>query len=95
MALHAVTKLKSIYPEISCYFIFAYLDRPPENPKAYEELIYPENLEYVPKKFAISHRNQWMVNSSDFVICYVKHHYGGAFSAVSYAQKKNKSVLFL
>ena len=37
------------------------------------ETIYPEGLEYTPRRFAISKRTQWMVQQSDYVIAYVEH----------------------
>ena len=62
--------------------------------KRYDGIIYPE-IEGKPKKFAISYRNQWMVDRSDYVIAYVVHGYGGAHATYQYAKKKGKEVLNL
>ncbi len=60
----------------------------------FDEIIYPP-LENVPPKWAISHRNKWLVGKSDIVICYISHTWGGAAEAVNYARKKNKPVINL
>lgn len=61
----------------------------------YKNTIIPEEIENVPKRFAISHRNRWMVNKSDYVVSFVTHSFGGAAQFVEYAKKKNKIVINL
>ena len=60
----------------------------------YDSIIYPP-LENVPYKFAISKRNQWMVQQSDFIIAYVSTHFGGAYKTLLYAHKQNKPYVNL
>ncbi len=50
----------------------------------YDATIYPP-LENVPLKFAISKRNEWMIDQSDIIIAYVKHSFGGAYQSLKYA----------
>lgn len=57
----------------------------------YDMIIYP-NIENVPARFAISHRNRWMVDVSDFIIAYINHNYGGAYSMYAYAKKRSKEI---
>lgn len=59
----------------------------------YDGTIYPEGLETVPPRFAISHRNRWMVENSRRVICYVAVGYGGACTAMQYAKRKEREVI--
>lgn len=61
----------------------------------YTNTIYPEGLETVPRRFAISHRNKWIVENSNAVICYVNHTWGGAYQAVILAEKRNLSIINL
>jgi len=42
----------------------------------YDDTTYPP-LEDVPKKYAISRRNEWMVDQADVVVAYVTHGWGG------------------
>lgn len=84
-------------PQISYSIVLAYLpEREKEyNQLSYTETIYPEGLEYTPPRFAISKRNQWMVQQSDYVIAYVEHSIGGAAQFTEYARKKHKTVINL
>lgn len=90
-------ELKSRDPQILFSIVLAYL---PERETKYNQLsetetIYPEGLEYTPPRFAISKRNQWMVQQSDYVIAYVEHPFGGAAQFAEYARKKHKTVINL
>ena len=63
---------------ITYIVVLAYL---PTEKNKYDNLtntIYPEGLETVTKRFAISWRNKWMIQQSDIVVTYVTHTYGGA-----------------
>ena len=60
--------------------------------KHYDGVLYPP-LETTPPRLAILKRNQWMVDNSDLVLCYVLHSYGGAAKTRAYAQKRKKSIL--
>ena len=59
--------------------------------KQYDGIIYP-NIEDKPMRFAITYRNRFMIEKSDFVIVYVEHSWGGAYSAYKYALKKGKQI---
>lgn len=60
----------------------------------YDSILYPP-LENVPLKFAISKRNEWMVNQADLIIAYVQHSFGGAYKSLEYARRKKKRILNL
>ena len=60
----------------------------------YDDIIYPQ-LENVPPKFAISYRNKWMIEKSDYVVACIDHSFGGAFTTYKYAKKCNKPILNL
>lgn len=75
----------------TCRIVLAYL---PEHEIDYNfETILPEGIENVPKRFAISYRNQWMIEQSDIVVTYVKRNYGGAYQFKVIAEKKGKKVI--
>lgn len=89
-----VRRLKKEYPGISLHLIYAYLPHKEDVLSAvYDSTIYPEGLELVPRRFAISKRNQWIVNNSDLVIAYVNHNYGGAYTAFRFAKKKGIPII--
>ena len=56
--------------------------------------IYPE-LEKVPPKFAILHRNRYMIDKADIVITYIQYTKGGAYQAYLYAKKQGKNIIEL
>lgn len=91
----SLRKLKEIYPHIKPFAILAYM---PRNKKEYEqelflESIYPENLEFVPLKFAIVKRNEWMINRSDYVVTYTTRVVGGAYRFVELSEKQKEKII--
>lgn len=75
--------------------VLAYL---PTKKNKYDNLtntIYPEGIETVPKRFAISWRNKWMIQQSDIVVTYVTHALGGASQFKDIAKRKGKFILEL
>ena len=90
-----ISVLKSLsedFPTISYSVILAYL--PISKSAEIDGLptIYPEGIECVPKKYAISYRNDWIVKRADMVICYITHNYGGAAKFVEKAKRMGKFV---
>ena len=58
-----------------------------------ENTLYPDGLEFVPKRFAISRRNEWMIKKSAYVVCYVHKITSGAYQFQNAALKKNRTVI--
>ena len=61
--------------------------------KYYDRIILPESVEGVHPKSAITLKNRWMIEQSDLVIFYVEHNKGGAYTAMRYAEKLNKTII--
>ena len=57
----------------------------------YDAIIYPE-IESVPLRYAICHRNRWMVEKADLVIGFITHQSGGAYQTYRHAVSKNKMI---
>ena len=92
MVRRQLEDLSQTYP-ITYSVVLAYL---PTEKNKYDNLtntIYPEGLETVPKRFAISWRNKWMIQQSDVVVTYVTHSFGGAAQFKEMANMKKKSVI--
>ena len=93
-AAGAVKRVRAEFPQIQLIRVYAYL--PSEDlPEGYDGSIYPEGLETVPQRFAISKRNEWMVQNCDLVIGYVLHEYGGAYQACRRAERIGKPIINL
>lgn len=75
--------------------VLAYLPRDESPLMQMERTLYPEGLECVPKRFAISKRNLWMLERSDFAVCYVSTTVGNSYRLMETAIRKGKSVLNL
>jgi len=99
MAARAVQESKSQYPDIKLYLVLPYLPeqgRKLPDMAGYDGSIYPEGMENVPYKFAISHLNHLMVQEASHVIAYVVRSYGGAANTLKQAhrrEKKNELIL--
>lgn len=92
--ISVLKELKEYYPQISFFVVLAYLPKSREAMQLYET-IYPCGIESVPPKFAISYRNRWMIEKSDYVVTYIKRPQGGAAQFYELALKKNKTVINL
>ena len=91
MVLRVLKGLSSRYPIEFCV-VLAYL--PQKNDRVDCGTVFPEGLETVPKRFAISYRNKWMIAQSDYVITYVDHQIGsGAALFKALAEQRGKTVI--
>ncbi len=91
LAAAVVRQQKERYLEIRSILVLPYLDRS-FDASAYDETVYPP-LENVPKRYAISRRNEYMIDRSDIVIAFVTHSFGGAYKSLCYAQRKQKRII--
>ena len=89
-AYNCSKKYKALHPSARLIFITPYYP-PRETPQHYDEIIYP-SLENIPLKFAISHRNRWMIDKADIVIAYICHKVGGAYKSLALAKHQNKPI---
>ena len=101
IAARAGRELKSERKGIEVVFVTPYLTpsqqkkiREMEDSRLYDSSIYPP-LENVPPRLAIIKRNEWMAENADVILAYVKHSHGGAFRALTYAQRKGKKIINL
>ncbi len=87
MAARAVKAVKTVHPNVRLILLMPYLNNVPL-PEGFDGAIYPDGLEYVPKKYAIPRANQAMVDRCDYLIAHVKYPFGGAFQCLNYAKRK-------
>ncbi len=96
LCLRTLRALKNDFPDIKLVFITPYLDKNYSKLQSakyyYDDIIFPP-IESVPRKFAILKRNEWMVNSADLVIAYVKYSWGGAVKTLEYAKKRKRQII--
>ena len=96
MARVVLQELAVEYPHISYAVVLERLPGPRD--KAvwdFSDTIFPEGLETVLPRFAISKRNDWMLKQADFVVTYITHNWGGAAQYAEKAHRQGKRVLNL
>ena len=93
MAYFVLKELKVNYPKIRYTGVLAYM--PDEHIKELygEDTLFPDGMENVPKKYAISKRNDWMIQQSGVVVCYVHKITGGAAKFKEKAEKKGLKII--
>lgn len=77
------------------YVVLAYLPVKNSEHKDSINTIFPEGIEAVPKRFAISFRNKWMIQHSDVVVTFVTRNFGGAWQFKKMAERLGKVVIEL
>ena len=91
LAVSVLREQKKQYPQIELILVLAYLNTGRDT-SGYDITVYPP-LETVPRRFAISHRNRWMVESADVVVAYVLHDWGVAATTLRCAKQKKKQII--
>ena len=93
LAASVLRKQKKRYPQIELVLVLAYL-KTRQDISYYDSTVYPP-LEAVPRRFAIFYRNRWMVESTDVMVAYVLHDWGGSCHNVAICQAKKETDYFL
>jgi len=92
-ASEAVRRMKAEFPQIKLELILPYLPvGVDERNQRYDATVYPDGLETVPYRFAISRRNSWMAKNCDMVICCIRFTFGGAYQAYRQARSRGKLI---
>lgn len=81
-------------PKIKYSIVLAYM---PNNRTRFvvdsKKTLVPDGIEGIIPKYAISYRNKWLIEKSDYVITYIKHTFGGAYQFASLAKKQGKACI--
>lgn len=91
----AVTVVKKKYPPITLMLVLPYhpAERPIDTPYGFDGTYYPEGLENVPKRYAIVRANKIMVDTSDWLVAYVRHGASNSRKLLEYAVHKQEKGL--
>ena len=91
----AVKAAKKIHPEITVMLVIPYhpSERPIDTPYGFDGTYYPFGLENVPKRYAIAQANKILINTSDWLLCYVRHGASNSRKLLEYAQRREKKGL--
>lgn len=86
-------RLKQEYPRINYAVVLAYLPDKRTEYDDHSDTVLPEGIESVHPHYAISWRNNWMLQRSDHVVAYITHSWGGAYRYASKAMRQHKFVI--
>ena len=91
----AVKEVKKQNAGITLHLVLPYhpAERAVEAPDGYDGTYYPEGLENVPSQYAIVRANKIMVDTSDWLIAYVRHGASNSCKILEYAQHREKKGL--
>ena len=95
-AAKAIRELKQEY-DIELVLVIPYLTKEIEEYKEeyyrnFDAVLMGDVPEKTPNKLKIIKANQYMVNESEYLICYVKNSWGGAAKTLEYAKRKKKNI---
>ena len=92
MATRAVKAAKANHPDVRLTLLMPYLNNMPL-PEGFDGAVYPDGLEAVPKRYAISQANRAMNDACDYLIVFVAYGFGNAYQFLEYAKKRNKQIV--
>ena len=98
LSAKAVRELKAKYPGIRLVLIIPYVtslinENRESYYKDYDEILVADIPESTPHRLRIIKSNQYMVKSSQFLICYAEYSWGGAAKTLEYAKKRKISII--
>lgn len=88
-------ELEQEYPEIHYAVVLAYLPGKKNEYDDFSDTMLPEGIEAVHPHYAISWRNRWMLQRSDYVVTYITQPWGGAAKFAEKAKREGKTVINL
>lgn len=94
--VHGLLKeLQRECPSVNYAVVLAYMPSQKREYDDYSDTMLPEGIEAVHPHYAISWRNKWMLEQSDFVVTYITHSWGGAAQYANKAKRQGKTVINL
>ena len=95
VAAAAVRRTKEKYPDITLMLVLPYhpAERPTEAPDGFDGTYHPEGLENTPKRYAIVRANRIMVDTCDWMVCYIRHGASNSRKLLDYAEHLNNMGL--
>ncbi len=95
MVRRTLRELQVDFPHIRYAVVLAYMPGKRTAYDDYSDTMFPEGVESIHPRYAISWRNNWMLWQSDFVVTYITHSWGGAAQYTMKAEHSGKAVINL
>ncbi len=91
IAYRVLCELENKY-SIEIKVVLAYLQTDKNSYYDYKKTVFPDVLENTPRKYAIIKRNNYMIDNSDYIVCYVENSFTNAYTFVKRAIRKNLKI---
>ena len=90
IAAAAVKHAKQKYPDITLMLVLPYhpAERAVPKPEGFDGTYHPDGLENTPRRYAIVRTNKIMVDTCDWLVCYVRHGASNSRNLLEYAQRR-------
>ena len=90
IAAAATKRAKQKRPDITLMLVLPYhpAERAFPTPDGFDGTYHPEGLENTPRRYAIVRINQIMVDTCDWLVCYVRHGASNSRNLLEYAQHR-------
>lgn len=90
IATAAVKCAKQKHPDITLTLVLPYhpAERAVPTPDGFDGTYHPDGLENTPRRYAIVRTNQIMVDTCDWLVCYVWHGASNSRNLLEYAQRR-------
>ena len=91
----AVKRAKQKYPDITLMLVLPYhpAERAVPTPNGFDGTYHPEGLENTPRRYAIVRTNQIMVDTCDWLVCYVRRGASNSRNLLEYARRQEEKGL--
>ena len=95
LAAAAVKRAKQKYPDITLMLVLPYHPavRAVPTPIGFDGTYHPEGLENTPRRYAIVHANHILIDTCDWLVCYVRHGASNSRNLLEYAERRKKKGL--
>lgn len=81
---------------IQLFVVLAYLNNNKQlNYYEDNKTIFPDELTNSPPRFAILKRNNYMINESEYVVCYLNNPFSNSYKNIEYAINRKKTIINL
>lgn len=92
-----IKELKKIYTDIRLDLVVPYLTNSINEHKElyykrFDNILLADIPENTPKRFHITKSNEYMVDNSEFLICYIERSWGGAVKTYKYAKRRKLKI---
>ena len=95
IAAVAVKHAKQKYPDITLMLVLPYhpAERTVLTPNGFDGTYHPKGLENTPRRYAIVRTNQIMIDTCDWLVCYVRHGASNSRNLLEYARRRESKGL--